>query len=189
MQAAEAGEASVLARAGRRRPLGRISRQDWRRRAVRDILGIVKEAARRRSPRSRSRRGVIAMASIVLADDDEDLRAIYAPFLRSSGHTVREASGGFEALELVREHRPTLLILDVWMPECNGFEVLESLRHDPASAGLKVLMLSNLGDADTRLECFEMGAAEYLVKGLGLADLKSVVEALVAGSPHPREGQ
>ena len=124
--------------------------------------------------------GEIVMASIVLADDDEDLRAVYAPFLRSAGHTVWEASGGNDALELVREHRPGLLILDVWMPRVNGFEVLETLRHDPASTGMKVLMLSNLGDADTRLECFEMGASEYLVKGLPLAELRERVDQLLA---------
>jgi DNA-binding response OmpR family regulator len=119
------------------------------------------------------------MASIVLADDDEDLRAIYVPLLRSAGHTVREARGGSEALDLVRKHRPGLLILDVWMPGFNGFEVLESLRHDPAASGLKVLMLSNIGDADTRLECFEMGAVEYLVKGLALADFRTKVAHLL----------
>ena len=124
--------------------------------------------------------GKIVMASIVLADDDEDLRAVFAPCLRAAGHTVWEAAGGSEAIELVRTHRPGLLILDVWMPRLNGFEVLEALRHDSASTGLKVLMLSNLGDADTRLECFEMGATEYLVKGLPLAEFRAkVVELLV----------
>ena len=119
------------------------------------------------------------MASIVLADDDEDLRAIYAPCLRAAGHTVWEASGGLEALVMVRKHRPTLLVLDVWMPRVSGFEVLGELRHDPAASGLKILMLSNLGDADTRLECFEMGAAEYLVKGLSLAELRDRVARLL----------
>jgi DNA-binding response OmpR family regulator len=128
--------------------------------------------------------GEIVMASIVLADDDDDLRAVYVPCLRSAGHTVWEASGGSEALELVRAHRPGLLILDVWMPECNGFEVLEALRHDPASNSLKVLMLSNLGDADTRLESFEMGAAEYLVKGLPLTELLAKVGELLAREPE-----
>jgi DNA-binding response OmpR family regulator len=123
------------------------------------------------------------MVSIVLADDDEDLRSIYAPLLRSAGHIVREASGGSDALELVREHRPGLLILDVWMPGFNGFEVLEALRHDPASSGLKVMMLSNIGDADTRLECFEMGATEYIVKGLALVDLQAKIEKLLGDSP------
>ena len=120
------------------------------------------------------------MASIVLADDDEDIRAIYGPCLRSSGHTVLEASGGVEAVKLVREYRPDLLVLDVWMPGCSGFEVLEALRHDPASTGLKILMLSNIGDADTRLECFEMGASGYLVKGLALVELMAGVEGLLA---------
>lgn len=89
-------------------------------------------------------------------------------------------------LDLVRTHRPGLLILDVWMPRFNGFEVLEALRHDPASTGMKVLMLSNLGDADTRLECFEMGAADYVVKGLPLAELRAKVDQLLAESePAP----
>lgn len=129
------------------------------------------------------------MVSIVLADDDDDLRAIYAPLLRSEGHTVWEASGGTEAVALVREHRPRLLILDVWMPVFNGFEVLESLRHDPASSGLKVLMLSNIGDADTRLECFEMGATDYLIKGLALADLRAKVARLLEGPAELVEGR
>ena len=125
------------------------------------------------------------MASIVLADDDEDLRAVYAPCLRAAGHSVWEAPGGEEAIELVRLHRPDLLVLDVWMPRVNGFEVLESLRHDPASSALTVLMLSNLTDADTRLECFEMGAADYLVKGVALTDLVARVARLVADAPQP----
>jgi CheY-like chemotaxis protein len=152
---------------------------DWRRRAVRGILeghqGRIRD-----EKESEAGMGEIVMASIVLADDDDDLRALYTPLLRSAGHTVWEASGGVEALELVRKHRPGLLILDVWMPRCNGFEVLEALRHDPASNGLKVLMLSNLGDADTRLEAFEMGASEYLVKGLPLTDLRAKVGELLA---------
>ena len=125
------------------------------------------------------------MGTIVLADDDDDLRAVYAPLLRGLGHDVREADGGLAALELVQEHRPDLLILDVWMPRCNGFEVLERLRHDSLSSRMKILMLSNLGDADTRLECFEMGATEYLVKGLSLRDFAARVADLMADRPGP----
>lgn len=130
--------------------------------------------------------GLPLMGTIVLADDDDDLRAVYAPFLRSLGHEVWEAPGGEEALALVREHRPELLILDVWMPHCNGFEVLEQLRHDPLTARMKTVMLSNLGDADTRLECFEMGASEYLVKGLALADFRGHVARLLADTTEVR---
>ncbi|WP_435011189.1 response regulator [Tundrisphaera lichenicola] len=124
-------------------------------------------------------------ASIVLADDDDDLRAIYAPCLRAAGHVVWEAAGGAEALELVRKHRPKLLILDVWMPGVSGFEVLEQLRHDPAASNLKVMMLSNLGDADTRLECFEMGVVDYFIKGLSLVELREAVARLLLDGPSP----
>lgn len=126
------------------------------------------------------------MASIVLADDDDDLRAVYAPFLRTLGHVVYEAPGGREAVALVRQHRPELLILDVWMPGCNGFEVLEQLRHDSLTAQMKTLMLSNIGDADTRLECFEMGATDYLVKGLALNDFGTHVAGLLRATPEER---
>lgn len=120
------------------------------------------------------------MNSIVLTDDDDDIRAVYGPFLRSMGYEVWDASGGLEALDLVCKHRPRLLILDVWMPKCNGFEVLERLRHDPLSSRMKILMLSNLGDADTRLECFEMGAADYIVKGLALGEFGGRVDRLLS---------
>ena len=123
------------------------------------------------------------MGSIILADDDDDLRAVYGPMLRSMGHVVREAPSGLEALDLVRQHRPELLILDVWMPNCNGFEVLEQLRHDPLSSQLKIMMLSNIGDADTRLECYEMGASDYLVKGLPLSDFRNRVDRLLVAAP------
>lgn len=128
------------------------------------------------------------MVSIVLADDDDDLRALYGPFLRALGYEVWDAPGGLEALEMVRRHRPRLLILDVWMPRCNGFEVLERLRHDPLSTQMKIMMLSNMGDADTRLECFEMGVADYVVKGLTLGDLRDRVQHLLRDEPDGEPG-
>ncbi len=115
------------------------------------------------------------MPTIVLADDDDDLRDLYATLLRASGLSVLEARDGREALQLVRETRPALLLLDVWMPELTGFDVLDALRHDPAGTTLRVVMVSNLGDADSRLEAFEAGASGYLVKGRPLADILAIV--------------
>jgi two-component system response regulator AdeR len=123
------------------------------------------------------------MTTIVLAEDDADLRGMYATYLRSAGFNVLEAPDGEQALHLVRAHRPPLLLLDIWMPLMNGFEVLASLRHDSAAACTKVMMLSCLGDADARLECFGVGAAEYLVKGLPLADLLKQVKRSLASRP------
>lgn len=91
---------------------------------------------------------------IVLADDEPDLRSIYATSLRREGYEVWEASDGREALELVAAHQPALLLLDVWMPTLNGLEVVDQLRNHALAGQLRVIMLSNLSDSDTRLEGF-----------------------------------
>ena len=67
------------------------------------------------------------LTTIVLAEDDADLRALYAECLRREGHVVLEACDGGEAVSLVRAHSPGLLLLDIWMPILNGLEVLEHL--------------------------------------------------------------
>src|SRR4051794_16315547 len=67
------------------------------------------------------------MATIVLAEDEADLRALLAECLRRDGHIVWEACDGGEAVSLVRAHAPALLLLDIWMPVLNGLEVLEHL--------------------------------------------------------------
>jgi DNA-binding response OmpR family regulator len=125
-------------------------------------------------------------AIIVLADDEPDLRSIYAVFLRKEGFVVHEAGDGREAIGLVESRRPHLLILDVWMPILNGLEVVEHLRHDRYSGGLKIVMLSNLNDSDTRLEGFSAGVCDYWVKGMALDDLCRRVKRILA-EPHPAD--
>ena len=121
--------------------------------------------------------------TIVLADDDADLRAMYGHCLRRAGYVVVEAADGRQAIEAVRARRPSLLLLDLWMPGAGGFEVLERLRGESGPAGLKVVMLSCVTDADARLECFAAGADAYLVKGLSLDDLLAHVAEALAGGP------
>ncbi len=87
--------------------------------------------------------------------------------------------------------RPDLLLLDVWMPGINGFEVLDRLRYDPITTTMKIVMLSNLGDADTRLEGYSAGVVDYWVKGLTIDDfLARVRRTLAAGCAEscPVEG-
>jgi DNA-binding response OmpR family regulator len=121
-------------------------------------------------------------ATIVLAEDDNDLRIVYASYLRAAGLTVLEAADGRQAIALVRAHHPDLLLLDIWMPLLNGFEVLDGLRHDPAAGHTKVVMLSCQSDSDAQLECFGVGASEYLVKGLPLDVLLAHVRRFLTGA-------
>ncbi len=116
---------------------------------------------------------------IVLADDEPDLRMVYGTYLRAVGYEVWEASDGVEAVSLVLEKRPCLLLLDVWMPKLNGFEVLERLRRESSATNVKVVMLSNLADSDTRLEGFAVGVADYWLKSSSLPELQDRLAALL----------
>lgn len=127
--------------------------------------------------------GAGGAATIVLADDEEDVRALYATLLRAEGFEVAEAADGPSAVALVTDRRPDALVLDLWMPGLNGLEVLDRLRHEPAAARTRVVLLSCLGDADYRLEAFEAGADAYLVKGTPLAELVAEVRRLLAADP------
>lgn len=122
-------------------------------------------------------------ATIVLAEDDDDLRALYAEWLRRAGHSVWEASDGAEAVAQVRACRPDLLLLDIWMPVLNGLEVLEHLGKAREAVGLKVVVLSHQGDADTRLEGFAMGVADYWTKDLSLAELSARIASVLGPAP------
>lgn len=122
------------------------------------------------------------MATILLADDSADLRTLYGTCLRGRGHDVIEAEDGRAAVEQVRRHRPDLLLLDIWMPELNGYEVLDALRSEPAALRMKVIMLSVLDDGEAQLRAFGGGAVEYLVKGVTLAALSARVDAVLAST-------
>jgi DNA-binding response OmpR family regulator len=118
-------------------------------------------------------------ATIVLAEDDSDLRAIYAQCLRQAGHIVWEAEDGAQALTMVRSRSPELLLLDIWMPIFNGLEVLEQLASAPEAVGLKVVVLSHQVDADTRLEGFALGVADYWTKDMSVVDLCDRIEQIM----------
>ncbi len=122
-------------------------------------------------------------ATIVVAEDDAELRGLYARLLRQAGHKVWEAADGAEALAAVDSYRPDLLLLDIWMPILNGLEVLERLRCAPPSVSLKVVVLSHQGDSDTRLEGFALGVADYWTKDLSLAELSDRIESLLRTPP------
>src|SRR5207249_10117983 len=130
-------------------------------------------------------RGGKATARHALAEDDADLRGLYAGCLRRAGHEVHEAADGAEALALVRTHAPQLLLLDIWMPVLNGLEVLEHLGRTSEAVGLKIVVLSHLSDADTRLEGFALGVDDYWTKDLSLVDLCARIQQVMGLSPIP----
>jgi CheY-like chemotaxis protein len=93
------------------------------------------------------------MTTLVLAEDDLDIRAIAARILRRAGYEVIEAADGSEALEAVREHRPGVVVSDIDMPVMSGVDLCLALRADPATADLPVIFVSgSLVPGDPRPE-------------------------------------
>ena len=123
----------------------------------------------------------------MLAEDDADLRAVYATCLRRAGYVVLEAADGAEALSLVRDHTPQLLLLDIWMPILNGLEVLEQLGRTSEGVGLEIVVLSHVSDADTRLEGYALGVDDYWTKDLSLVELCARIEHVMGLAPIPSQ--
>lgn len=119
-------------------------------------------------------------ATILVADDDEDLRRMVAACLAALGYRTLEAADGERAIELVRAERPDLLLLDIWMPGSDGLTVLERLKHDPAADRTSVVLLTNDPEADSRLEALAAGAVGCLAKSGGLDNLQAQVERCLA---------
>ena len=119
-------------------------------------------------------------AHILIADDIGDIRSVVRFHLEREGFRVTEASNGREALELLQKETPDVLLLDLTMPDVDGWEVLEQARADGLLNGVRVALLT--GDADEIVERRgrKAGADEYLVKPLEASDLTRAVHRLLA---------
>ena len=114
--------------------------------------------------------------SILAVDDDPHIRALLAQEFAEAGYRLRLASDGREALAEVRRERPDLVILDVMMPEINGFDVAAVLKNDPQTMDIPIIILSIVED---RTRGFRLGIDRYLSKPIDTAALFREVSALL----------
>lgn len=105
-----------------------------------------------------------APGRILIADDNRVNRLLLARGLEHEGHTVGFAEHGAEALELLRGGQFDLILLDVLMPELDGYGVLAELNDDPHLRDIPVIVTSSLDELDSVVRCLEMGAEDYLAK-------------------------
>jgi len=104
------------------------------------------------------------MIPILLIEDDPFLVDIYSTKLKDSGFKVEVANGGEEGLRKVKEHKFDLVLLDIVLPEMDGWEFLRQLRQDLKMEHLKVIILSNLGQKEEVEKGMNLGATRYLIK-------------------------
>lgn len=121
------------------------------------------------------------MAELILnVDDFEPQRYARSAVLRAAGFDVVEAATGREALERVREHRPGLVLLDIHLPDLDGFDVCRRIKADPASTSVLVLHVSaTFVDADARVEALDNGADGYLPEPLDPRELVAEARSLL----------
>lgn len=116
------------------------------------------------------------MARIMIVDDDPVILELITLNLQLEGHEVITATNGPRALEVVRAEHPEVLILDVMLPEMDGFTVCRKLQEDPATAGIPVVLLSARALHSDVEEGMSAGASEYVTKPFDPLDLVAVVE-------------
>ncbi|AOK90908.1 response regulator transcription factor [Paenibacillus polymyxa] len=112
---------------------------------------------------------------IMLADDEPHILQFLELGLINEGYEVRTAENGSEALDLAREFRPHVAVLDVMMPEMNGFEVCQSLKE--TEDNIAVIMLTAKDDVDDRVKGLKIGADDYVVKPFSFNELLARIEA------------
>lgn len=104
------------------------------------------------------------MVNIAIVEDDPLIARLYQKAFIFERYEAQIAGNGREGLELIRQKKPTLVLLDIMMPEMNGLEVLDKLKSDPETKNIPVVILTNLAgehDAETALA---KGAVKYIIK-------------------------
>ena len=107
---------------------------------------------------------VVGHGSLLVVDDTEENRDVLARRLESQGYTVTVAVNGRQALEILQVNEFDLVLLDIMMPEVNGYEVLQRVKADPRLKHIPVIMISALSELDSVARCIELGAEDYLPK-------------------------
>lgn len=122
-------------------------------------------------------------ATVLVIDDEADIRQALRVILTRAGYTVIEAANGREGLRLFHVNRPSLTVLDVAMPEMDGWEVLERLRDLDDSP---VMMLTARGLEADKVRGLKAGADDYLTKPFGNQELLARIEALLRRAREPK---
>ncbi|NTU60030.1 MAG: response regulator [Deltaproteobacteria bacterium] len=119
------------------------------------------------------------MARVLVVDDEEDLLELVAYNLEVSGFKADRAATGRKALELAERSPPDLVLLDVMLPDLQGFEVLRLLRGREATRRVPVILLTAKGEEADKLVGFELGADDYVTKPFSPRELLARVRAVL----------
>ena len=121
---------------------------------------------------------VEAQATILIVDDEEVGREALEGVLFSQGYSLVFAQNGQEALDMAREMMPDMILLDVMMPNMDGFEVCQKMRSDPILAEIPILLVTALDDRVSRIKGIEAGADDFISKPFDRIELRARVRTV-----------
>jgi DNA-binding NarL/FixJ family response regulator len=117
------------------------------------------------------------MTELLLIEDEASMRELTATALEFEGYTVHQAADGASGVEMARRHRPALVLCDVMMPGMDGYQVLATLRADPALCQIPFIFLTARGEKKDLRQGMVSGADDYLTKPVALDDLLAAIRA------------
>ncbi len=128
----------------------------------------------------------MSIGTVLVVEDDAPIRRGLVDALRFAGYALLEAENGAQGLEMALRTQPDLILLDVAMPEMDGFEVLQRVRE--THPGLPVIMLTARGSEEDRVRGLRKGADDYVVKPFSTSELLARVEAVLRRSAERPQG-
>lgn len=132
----------------------------------------------------------IAGKRVFVVDDEPDLTELLEFRLRSAGFEVEVSNSPIEAIGRAREFQPDLLLLDVMMPDLDGFKLCRMLRADKSMRGIPVIFLTARGEAGDRIHGLELGAADYVAKPFDIKELVlRIGNVLKRWGPAPEQAE
>lgn len=121
-----------------------------------------------------------AKGDLLIVDDNPNNLRLLATMLVAQGYKVRKAINGQLALNVTKTARPELILLDINMPEINGFEVCKQLKADPQTSEIPIIFLSALHEAEDKVKAFEVGGSDYITKPFQFPEVLARVENQLA---------
>lgn len=103
-------------------------------------------------------------SKVLLVDDDANLIELYSTVFRKNNLNFVIAKNGNQALDKAKSEKPNLILLDIMLPDVNGFDVLKQLRANPETKGITIWMLTVLAEQSNKTKAQELGADDYIVK-------------------------
>lgn len=133
-----------------------------------------------------SETGKVAQHRILVVDDDEHIQKSLSQYLEMEDFEVEVASSGQEALERAAGQAFDLVLLDIMMPEMDGFEVVEILRAQEATSRVPIILLTARGQDTDVLKGYHLGVSSYLTKPFNLDELVETIREVLEADAAPR---